>query len=53
MKGYKTVKTTTGHRYHVRITESESAERFLYWFTLVTVPFFSAALMFFLWVKAV
>lgn len=51
MKRYKVQRTTLGHRYYVRQTEDEIAERIRYNVALVVVPFVSAALMFFLWVK--
>ena len=51
MKGYKTLKTTMGRRYRVRITSEEAAARWLYNVALVVVPFVSSALMFYVWVK--
>ena len=50
---YRTFKTTMGRKYRVRMTEDEVAERELFHIALVALPFFTAALMFFLWVKAV
>ena len=51
MKGYKTLKTTMGRRYRVRITSEEAAAQWLYNVALVVVPFVSSALMFYVWVK--
>ena len=53
MKGYRTVRTTTGHRIRVRMSEEEIAANTLYNIALVVLPFVSSVLMFFLWVKAV
>lgn len=49
---YRTFKTTMGRKYRVRMTDDELAERELFNIVLVLLPFVSAALMFFLWVKA-
>ena len=51
MNGYKTLKTTMGRRYRVRVTSEEAAARWLYNVALVVVPFVSSALMFYVWVK--
>lgn len=51
MKGYRTLKTTMGRRYRVKITSEEAAARWLYNVSLVVVPFVSSALMFYVWVK--
>lgn len=51
MKRYKMQRTTLGHRYYVRQTEDEIAEKIRYNIALVVVPFVSAALMFLVWVK--
>jgi hypothetical protein len=51
VKGYKTLKTTMGRRYRVRVTSEEAAARWLYNVALVVVPFVSSALMFYVWVK--
>ena len=48
---YKTIKTTMGRKYRMRISEDERAERALYNLTIVFLPFVTAALMFFIWVK--
>ena len=51
MKGYRTERTTMGRKIRVRMSEDEIAERELYNLAIVTLPFITAALMFFLWVK--
>ena len=51
MKGYKTFKTTMGHRIRVKMSEEEIAERELFHMVLVALPLITSALMFFLWVK--
>ena len=51
MKRYQRMKTTTGHRYTVRMTDDEVAGKIIYHIALVAVPFISSALMFLLWVK--
>ena len=53
MKQYKVLKTTMGRKYRVRMSEDEIAERELFHMAVIALPFVSAALMFFLWVKAV
>ena len=53
MKGYKTYKTTMGHKVRVRMGQEEVAARWLYRFALVAVPFVTSALMFFVWVKVI
>lgn len=51
MSQYMRVRTGSGRRYSVRMAEDERAGRFLYWFSLVTMTFVSAAGMFLLWIK--
>lgn len=51
MKGYRTERTTMGRKIRVRMSEDEIAERELFHLAIVTLPFITAALMFFLWVK--
>ena len=53
MRGYRTYKTTMGHKVRVRMSEEEIAARWLYRFALVAVPFISSALLMFVWVKVV
>ena len=53
MKGYRTFKTTMGHKIRVRMSDDEIAERELFHMVLVALPLVTSALMFFLWVKAV
>lgn len=50
---YKTVKTTLGHKYRMRMAEDEKAERILFWFVLTALPFIGAAGMTFIWMKGV
>ena len=50
---YKVLKTTMGRKYRVRMSEDELVERELFHMAVIALPFVSAALMFFLWVKAV
>ena len=51
MRGYRTFKTTMGHKIRVRMTAEEIAERSLFHTAIVCVPFLAAVCMFFLWVK--
>ena len=51
MSCYKTMKTTMGRKYRVRMAEDERVARLIYHVALVVVPFVSAAGMFALWVK--
>lgn len=51
MTGYKTIKTTMGHKIRVRMSEEEIAARALYRMAVVIMPFLSTALMTFIWVK--
>lgn len=51
MKGYRTFKTTMGHKIRVRMSDDEIAERELFHIVLVVLPLVTSALMFFLWVK--
>ena len=48
---YRTMKTTMGRKYRMRISEDERTERVLYNMSIVFLPFVAAALMFFIWVK--
>ena len=48
---YRTLKTTLGRKYRVRMTDSEIAERTLYRIALVALPFFSSVIMFWIWVR--
>lgn len=48
---YKTFKTSLGHKIRMRMTEDEIAERELFHIALVALPFITAAVMFFLWIK--
>lgn len=51
MKGYKTIKTTLGHKIRVKMTEEEIQEREMFNALVVLMPLIGSALMFFLWVK--
>ena len=50
---YKTMKTTLGHKYRVRMAEDSKAERILYWLVLTVLPFITAAGMTLQWIKGV
>lgn len=39
MKGYRTFKTTMGHKIRMRMSEEEIAERQLFHMTITVVPF--------------
>ena len=45
MDRYKTLKTTMGHKYRVRMAEDEAAERDLYRLTIIALPFVCSVLM--------
>lgn len=51
MKGYKTIKTTLGHKIRVKMSEEEIQEREMFNALVVLMPLIGSALMFFLWVK--
>ena len=51
MKGYKTIKTTLGHKIRVKMTDEEIQEREMCNTLVVLMPLIGSALMFFLWVK--
>ena len=53
MSHYRTVKTTMGHRYTVRMAEDERKERMLYWMAITVLPFVTAAGMMLIWLKGV
>ena len=53
VNGYKTIRTSTGHRIRVRMSDEEIAAKTLYNIALVVLPFVSSVLMFWVWVKAV
>lgn len=48
---YKTIRTTTGRRFRVPMSEDEIVERQMYWLVVTMIPFISSALMFLIWVK--
>ena len=49
--GYKTFRTTMGHRIRVRMSAEEIRERKLFRAAVILMPFIGSALTFFLWVK--
>ncbi len=49
MKRYRTMKTTMGRKYVVRIPEDEAAERLLFGIARVVLPLVCGALAFLLW----
>lgn len=51
MKGYKTIKTTLGHKIRVKMSDEEIQERETFHALVILMPFIGSALMFFLWVK--
>ena len=51
MKGYKTIKTTLGHKIRVRMTAQEIREQQLFRAAVVLMPLFGSALLFFVWWK--
>lgn len=46
---YRTMKTTMGRKYKVRITEDEVAERIMFRIAIVVLPFVSSVLMMAVW----
>ena len=50
---YKTLKTTMGRKYRVRMTDDEVAERDLFRLAVIGLPFLASVLMTILWIKAV
>ena len=50
---YKVFKTTMGRKYRVRMDEDEVQAREIYWLAVVLLPFVTAVLMTWLWIKAV
>ena len=51
MEKYRTIRTSTGHRIRVRMSQEEVDARTIYRIALVTLPFISSALMFWLWIR--
>ena len=49
MKGYKTVKTTMGHKIRVRMSEEEVIAQWIYRVVLVTAPFVCSVLLTVVW----
>lgn len=50
---YKTMKTTLGHKYVVRMAEDSKAERILYWLAVTVLPLIGTVGLTFLWIKGV
>ena len=48
---YKTMKTTMGHKYRVRMAEDSKAERILFWLAMTALTFIGTAGMTFLWIR--
>ncbi len=48
---YKTIKTATGKRFKVPMSDEEIEERQLYWLVVTLLPFISSALLFLVWLK--
>ena len=46
---YKTLKTTMGRKYRIRMTEDEVAERDLFRLALFALPFFGTILLMAVW----
>ena len=53
MRGYKTFKTTMGHKVRVRMSEEEIAARWLYRFAVVTLPLLTSVLFIYIYVKVI
>lgn len=51
MKGYKTFRTTMGHKIRVKMSEDEIAERELFYLSITFFPFLTVILFFLVWVK--
>lgn len=51
MKGYKTFRTTMGHKIRVKMSEEEIYERDLFYAALILLPFITGALFFLIWLK--
>lgn len=50
---YRTIKTTEGHKYKMKLSKTEIADRRAYWLTVTVLPFVTSMIMFYLWVKRV
>lgn len=48
---YRIVKTTMGRKFRVPMTEDEIAERFLFRFAVVVLPFLSSILLTVIWIS--
>ena len=49
MSQYRTFKTTLGHKYKVRMSAEEQAEKELYRFVRVVVPYIGTVLLMIVW----
>ena len=49
MKGYRTFKTTMGHKVRVRMSDDEIAERELFHILLILFPFLTGVFMACVW----
>lgn len=51
MKGYKTFRTTMGHKIRVKMSAEEIAERELFHAALILAPFLAGILFGLIWLK--
>lgn len=51
MKGYKTFRTTMGHKIRVKMSEEEIYERDLFHAALILLPFLAGILFGLIWLK--
>ena len=51
MKQYKTLKTTMGRKYRVRMSDEEIAERELFHMAITVLPFLTTILFAIVWLK--
>ena len=49
---YRTIKTSEGKKFRVRLSDHEVVDRRIYWAAVTVLPFVSSVLMFLIWVKA-
>ena len=48
---YRTIKTSEGHKFRVKLSDDDVKARRTYWMAVTLIPFISSAMMFLLWVK--
>lgn len=53
MKGYRTFRTTMGHKIRVKMSDEEIAERELFYIVITLLPFLTTLLFFIIWLKEV